>query len=460
MASPRLRGTAVLLTLSLGVITVGCSDAFGTSDSSDTAGSDSSAQAASGDGSAAPAVWDSSEVHSFSVTYDEDEYDAMIQTYIDTEEKEWISATVTIDGVTYENVGLKLKGNSSLRGLSTDEDAELSSTNPETLPWVINLDEFVDGQSHEGAEEFVVRSNSSETALNEAVALELLAAAGLADEEAIAARFSANGSEEVLRLVIENPNTDWMERELGDGMLYKAEAGGDYSYRGDDPESYADVFDQEGGTDDLTPLIDFLEFINESSDEEFAADLDEHLDVDAFATYLAYQDLVSNTDDIDGPGNNSYLYYDPETGLMTVVNWDLNLAFGGSIGGGGGFRGGPGGGGQVPEGFEEGEMPEGMPTDLPDDAEMPEGGFPGGGEGGRGGFGNSNILSERFLENDEFQAMYDEAYESLQAELFDSGRAEETLAEWTQTLTDQASDLVDSDTITSESEALAAAFPS
>lgn len=88
------------------------------------------------------ALWDTAEVHSISIDYDQDAYDAMIQAYVDSDAKEWIEATVTIDGVTYENLGLKLKGNSSLRSLSTDADAELSSENPEDLPWIIRLDKF------------------------------------------------------------------------------------------------------------------------------------------------------------------------------------------------------------------------------------------------------------------------------------------------------------------------------
>ena len=400
-------------------------------------------------------LWDSSSVHSIEVSYDQEDYDAMIETYLDSGEKEWIRATVTIDGVTYEDVGLKLKGNSSLRGLSTDADAELSSENPEDLPWVIRLDEYVEDQNHEGTTELVVRGNSSETALNEAVALELLEEAGLASEQAIAVRFSADGSEETLRLVIENPDDEWMERELGDGLLYKAEAGGDYSYRGEDEEAYADVFDQEGGDDDLTPLIDFLQWLNESTDEEFAADLDEHLDVEAFATYLAFQELVGNSDDIDGPGNNSYLYYDPDTGQMTVVSWDLNLAFGGGVGGGGMPDGGEG---EAPEGeapeMGDGEMPE-MPEGEAPEGEAPEGGD---GEAGGGGFGGggSNVLAERFLENDEYAALYEAELDRLQEELYDSGTATELLDEWTQTLLDGASDLVDAETIQEESDAIAA----
>ena len=48
----------------------------------------------------------------------EADYEAMIETYSSTNEKDWIEATVTIDGVTYEQAGIRLKGNSSLRSIA------------------------------------------------------------------------------------------------------------------------------------------------------------------------------------------------------------------------------------------------------------------------------------------------------------------------------------------------------
>ncbi|MFT4282341.1 CotH kinase family protein [Microbacterium sp.] len=415
------------------------------------ASSESSATVAS---SLDAALWDSSTVHSISIDYDADEYTDMIDTYLSTGEKEWISATVVIDGQTFSDVGLKLKGNSSLRGLSTDADADLSSQNPQDLPWIIRLDKFVDGQNLEGTTELVVRGNSSQTSLNEALALELLEKAGLAAEQAVSVRLSVAGSDESLRLVIENPSDEWSDRELGSGLLYKAEAGGDYSYRGEDPASYEDVFDQEAGEDDLTPLIEFLQWINESDDAEFAEGLSDRLDVEAFATYLAFQEIVDNFDDIDGPGNNSYLYYDTDTQRMTVVNWDLNLAFGATPGGGGQDAGGGqgpgrGGGGQAPgDGGDRPERPdETEQTDMAATAAM------GNADGRRGG--GSNVLAERFLANDEFHALYESALERLQSELIESGTAAQLLQEWTEVLNEQASDLVSADTISQESEALA-----
>ena len=69
----------------------------------------------------------------------------------------------------------------------------------------------------------------------------------------------------------------------------------------------------------MTPLIDFLDFVNNSSDAEFADGIASRLDVEAFARYLAFEELVDNFDDIDGPGNNAYLRWDAESQGFTVV---------------------------------------------------------------------------------------------------------------------------------------------
>lgn len=422
-----------------GLVLTGCTP----SDSTTT--TEASVEPASATSTSSTDVWDPSVVHDFAVDYDESDFEEMLATYLATEEKTWIEATVTIDGVTYERVGLKLKGNSSLRGITAD-------TAPEDLPWIIRLDKFVEGQTHEGATEFAVRSNSMETSLNEAVSLDLLDMAGLASEEAIAVAFSVEGSAPTLRLVVENPNDAWMERELGDGLLYKAEAGGDYSYRGDDPAAYEGVFDQEGGDDDVTPLIEFLAFINESDDDTFAAELAEHLDIDAFATYLAFQEIVENSDDIDGPGNNSYLYFDPSSGLMTVVTWDLNLTFGASPGSGEARNGGgmPDQGAMPEEGVE-GTMP--APGDAP---RTERGGDRTGGGGMGGGMGGGNVLAERFLANADFAALVDAELDRLTSALIDSGDAADLVTAWTETLLEGAPDTTDRATIEEEAASLAA----
>lgn len=429
----------------------GCSSADPTASTSAVATASRSVDAGTG-------VWDASHLHEIGVEVDPDAVAEMIDTYQDSGDKEWLEATVTIDGETYERAGIRLKGNSSLRGVSDDSD-------PADLPWLLRLDKFVDGQSADGWTSFVVRSNSSETALNEAVALDLLAEAGLASEHAVSTSFSVNGSDARLRLVVQDLDEEWEAKNFSTpGLLYKSEAGGDWSWRGDDPDAYTDVFDQETGDDDLTPLIDLLDFLNNSSDADFEAELPSHLDVQAFARYLAFEELVDNFDDIDGPGNNSYLRYDATSGGFTVVAWDHNLAFGGSPGGGGpggGFPGGQGGpgGGQTGDGDRPAGMPTDMPTDLPTDMPSPpdgvrpEGGGMRGGPGGGPG-GGSNVLVERFTAVEEWAALVEQAKTDLTDELVDSGVAEQLLAARVAVLTDQAGDLVDASTVQDEADAI------
>jgi spore coat protein CotH len=295
-----------------------------------------------------------------------------------------------------------------------------------------------------------VRSSSSETAINEAVALELLGQAGLATQEATAVRLSVNDSEDRLRLVMQHPGGEWAESTLGDGKLYKAESTGDWSYRGDDPETYDEVFDQEAGPDgeddDLTPLTEFLRFINETDDVTFAAEIADRLDVEAFARYLAIQeDVFQNFDDIDGPGNNAYLYEDPETGQFTVVAWDHNFA----------LTAGPGGvGGGEPAG--------GLPAAPPEGFEIPECLAEVIGEGGPGagaaGFGRINPLVERFTAIPEYAALVEQAKVDLAAELDTSGAAAASIDAWEATLIAGASDLVDAVTITADADAVRSYF--
>lgn len=459
-------------------------------------------------------------VHDVAATFDQDEYDAMIDAYKENGDKEWLKASITIDGTTFDEVGLRLKGNSSLMALQgnnggfgngpmTDVQAanesatdgtpvagqtggmqppdgggmmmggtggNISADEPEGLPWLVRLDKYVDDQNYNGLSEFVIRSNNSETALNEALALDLLAEAGLASQAAAYIRFTANDSEPRLRIAIENPDDTWMAAHFSeDGTLFKSEAEGNWSFRDDNWESYVESFDLEagGGDDDAenyAPLISFLDFVNNSDDPAFAADLPERLDTEQFAVYMAMMDLIQNGDAIDGPGNNSYLYYDPGTGIFTVVPWDMNLAFGGMMGGGGGFGGGQGMGrppqGQFPTDggtftidgtpVAEGDLPsfaiDGTPVAPGDMPARPGGGDQTGPGGGFGGM--NNPLASRWDGNADFAAMQSDTQERLRGELFESGVADDILARWVAVLETHASDLVDQATIDSESQAL------
>jgi spore coat protein CotH len=452
-------------------------------------------------------------VHEIELEFDQDDYDRMIETFQDDGTKEYLDATITIDGTTIEHVGIRLKGNSSLAGIGgglgmggggfpggeapegveipegggppegfeLPEGMELPEgfeppagneapqggpgqgggrpgggagafggaadvEKPETLPWLVKFDEFVDGQSYEGHEELAIRSSSTETAINEAVALELVGLSGQPTQESFHSAVSVNGGDQDLRLVVEVPDSVWAADNFdGTGTLYKALSTGSWDYRGEDPLDYSDSFSIESRKKeaDLQPVIDLLRFLETSSDEEFARHLDEWVDVEDFATYLALQDVLANFDDISGPGNNLYLWYDLESGRFQVLTWDLNLALSGAAFGPPGGAAAPTDTGATQEGGQQ-TPPEGQPSQ-----EDPP-------QGGLGMMGGRNVLAERFMADETFSRLYEERLAELQAELVDSGAAEEIVDRLEDSLLTNAGDLVASDTITSEADAIRA----
>ena len=318
---------------------------------------------------------------------------------------------------------------------------QLFEDNPEELPWLISFDEYEEGRAYQGMTEIALRpaASGSEVAINETLALELTAESGQITQDYTFTSVTVNGSESAARIVVDTPDEQWAD-ELGSGVLYKARAGGSLDYVGDDPTEYEDSFKQINaeGAYDLQPVMTLMKFLNESTDEEFAEELDDYVDTESFAKYLATQEILSNNDAMDGPGNNYYLWYDTTEKQFTVLSWDLNLALSGM---GGGMGGGVGGMQQdteatdtasemptLPDGMEMPEMPtNGEMSQPPEGMEMPDGmEMPGGEEGegaGPSGGSDSGILKERFLDNEEFYAMYEQ--------LIASGYAEETLNELT-----------------------------
>jgi spore coat protein CotH len=410
-------------------------------------------------------LFDDTVDHEISLSYSQDDYDRMLDTYFKEGEKEWMTVDVTIDGTTIDSAAVRLKGNSTLASLVDDREGSetqgesapgglggmgggelpgggempqmpeggelpempgggempqmpeggagggreggpagmgtaLSTDEPENLPLLLSFDENEPGRAYQGMTELSIRpaSMSSESSLNEAVALELTEQSGQPTQDYSFTTYAVNDRPTTTRLVVENPDPQYATELDGDGVLYKMLSTGSFTYQGDDQTEYTDDFKQVNlnGSQDLQPIVSFLEWLDGASDEELAQDLDQWVDVESLATYLGTQEVLGNFDTISGPGRNGYLYYDLDTGLISVVSWDLNSALGGMA---------------MPGGFEP-----------PEGTEPPEGFEPGGGGGG-GGMMNNNALVTRFEESSYFAAMIDQAVSDLTAEWIDSGKA-------------------------------------
>ncbi|RFC70608.1 CotH kinase family protein [Streptomyces sp. AcE210] len=445
-------------------------------------------------------LYDTTASHSIQLAYQQTDFDKMMKEFKEDGTKDYIEADLTIDGVYLNDVGIRLKGNSTLsslrgskgmpgggralpdaaqgapaggaggrdRGLSQEAGGgpgaaagmggmggmvqyNLSAKKPEELPWLVKIDEYVEGRAYQGEREVSLRPGSNgQVPANEALSLSLTKESGQKAERYAFAKVKVNNRPTATRLMVEAPDTDYADDVAdGNGVLYKAKASGSFEYHGDDPSDYESSFKQlnKKGSQDLQPVMKLIEWVNSASDKEFARNLDQYVDVDSLATYLAAQNLLLNFDDMAGPGKNYLLWYDLDTKKFSVLGWDYNLTFSGdakagpddSISMGGGMPGGNAGVGGMPE-----EVPSGMPSAMPEG--MPGGaagggpdGTPGqtmpgrgggvdakGGKGGNGGF-MQHALKTKFLGSDAFDDIYKKAYSELYQKFYGSGAAAKNL---------------------------------
>lgn len=391
-------------------------------------------------------LFDGSLVHSVQLLMDDETYDSMITTFRQTGEKEYFHADVVIDGIKITDVGVRLKGNASLRtalgvgfggpggfggqpGQDPPSPAQGQPNRPGAanqpaggpgggrntqVPLMIKFDEFVAGQKYQGYDRIAIRSsgiNYDASMLQEPVTNSMLALIGMPATRTAYTGFQRNSEPERLFTISEVIEESFIEEHFANngGVLYKAELMANLSYQGEDPSAYARSFTQETRVNDadLAPLIKFLKFISQANDSEFEQRLDEYLDVDAFAAYLAFNNLLVNTDSMAGMGNNFYLYYDNETGRMTILMWDANEGLGKH--GAGGFD-------------RRGSSADSASYDIYSIAPV---------RAGPGMRGGSNPLLTRFMASPKFKALFEQQARVIYRKIFASGAIEAQIEAYT-----------------------------
>lgn len=363
-----------------------------------------------------PSLFDGT-AHEVKISVSEDNLATILKAYQQDSSKEWVPANITIDGTLIENVGIRLKGNSTLRGLNGDgqnaapggaTDTNLDVSDASTWPFLIAFDKNSEDRVFQNHTRLSLRPGSP--LLNEALALSMTASTGQASQDFTYIRYTLNDLPEVTRLMLVVPDQAYGDA-LGNGILYKADADGNFAYQGDDESTYTHQFKQINGDDNLQPIVRLLKWVDSTSDEEFDANLGKYVDVESFARYIATQNLIVNADDMAGPGKNYYLWYDNASSLFSVISWDLNMAMSGdtspgpddtiSMGGGGAP---PGGAGVPADGL--GQVP---PSSV--------------GTGGGEKMTQGNTLKTRFLASSAFAEMYHAAYWDLYGKIYGGEQA-------------------------------------
>lgn len=161
-------------------------------------------------------LFDTSSVIEVDIDISEDNWATLLE---NATAEEYYDCDVTINGTTYEHVGLRAKGNTSL--------SMVASSDSDRYSFKIKFDEYVDGQSCDGLSKLVLNNNYSDaTMMKEALCYDMFAFLGADASLYNYAKVSVNGEYRGVYLALEPVEESFAIRNYGTGygQLYKPDS--------------------------------------------------------------------------------------------------------------------------------------------------------------------------------------------------------------------------------------------
>lgn len=272
-------------------------------------------------------VFDKDKIMSVAIEIEETDWDAMLAAPL---EKTYYPCSIVINGERYEQVGIRTKGNSSLKRVAEEGDSV-------RYGFKIEFDHYVKGQTCHGLDKMILNTHYADaTCMKEYLAYDMHSRMGIATPLFSYADLTINETAWGLYLAVESIEEGFLQRNYGttEGQLYKPDytqsglfyKGADLSYRGEDPENYETILNSAKlgalSEEDISRMITSLRHLEEKSD------LETYIDVDQMLRLLSVNVCLMNDDSYFGSQiHNYYLYQNGERLIM--LPWDYNLAFGG-----------------------------------------------------------------------------------------------------------------------------------
>ena len=267
-------------------------------------------------------LFDDSRVHTIDIQMED--WDGFLETAL---EEAYSPCTVVIDGEVFERVGIRAKGNNSLR---LTEKYGLSRYSLK-----LEFDQYADGNSYYGLDKFSLDSSFQDNSyLKSYLAYDMMRFMEVPSPLCSYVWVTVNGEDWGLFLAVEEPEEAFCRRNFGTdfGQLYKPDyrslnaenADMALKYVDENPDSYDNISRKakfKASDEDKQRVIDALRVLSTGEDLETAIDVDEVL------RYFTVQVFVVNMDSYLGRTGHNYFLYE-EDGILQILPWDYNLAFG------------------------------------------------------------------------------------------------------------------------------------
>ncbi len=243
-------------------------------------------------------------------------------------EQPWAKGSITADGKTFENVGVRYKGNGTM--------LETNNTIKKSLK--IDLDKFDGKDKFHGLKTLNLHCGVADPSkCRETLTYQIFRDAGVpAPKTALAVvTLTVVGKYDRERLglytLVQNVDKPFLKEHFkaDGGLLMKPERMQQgLDYLGDDWGKYpANYQPKRDATEaEQNRVIGFTKLLNRGDDKAFAREVGDYLDVDAFLRFMAASAVVANMDSFFTLGHNFDLYLHPETNKLHFIPWDVDRA--------------------------------------------------------------------------------------------------------------------------------------
>ncbi|MCL1805296.1 MAG: CotH kinase family protein, partial [Clostridiales bacterium] len=296
------------------------------------------------------------------------------------QDKEWIAADMVINGEFFSTVGIRPKGNSTIRMVPSPANREADVM----YSLHIKMNKYVKGQTYYGLDTFCVNNMLADTTyMKDYLSYDIMRYIGVDAPLMNFANITVNGEDYGFGIALERYDQAYLDRVYSTtaGQLYNVKVlmservafeaawqdaendavggpggagapeggagqgggfgqgagfggfreqpgGGSLLYTGDSIGNYPCIFNSvifSNNTDeDKQRVITAIKYLNEGTD------LEQYIDVDAALRYFAAHNTVVNLDSYSTTLQQNYYLYERD-GKLTILPWDYGLAFGGFL---------------------------------------------------------------------------------------------------------------------------------
>ena len=306
-------------------------------------------------------LYDAATLRTYFLDFEGEDWEAELAAFKSTDVE--VPATLTVDGETYEGVGVSFRGASSYFMVPAGYKRSFN----------LSMD-LVDGKQRlQGRKTLNLLNGNGDSSLMSSVLYSKIARQYLPAPKANFVRVVINGESWGIYSNVEQFNKDFLKDNFGTGKGTRWKVSGSprgdggLRYLGDDIEEYRSRFaiKSKDKSDAWDALIELSRVLNETPLDELEAALEPLLDVDGVLWFLALDVTLANSDGYWVRASDYSLYLDP-SGMFHVVPHDMNEALREGHGPGGGRgRGERQRGGPPEDGERGGGRPEGPPGTQP-----------------------------------------------------------------------------------------------